>query len=247
MQVIDPSAHLGEGVKLGNFVTIGAGVVLGDRVQVGNCVTIYPGTQLGEGVFVGDNAVVGKPPRPAKTSSVHVDPHLPPLVVGPRSTIGTGAVVYAGSRIGADCLIADQAFVREGCTIGDAVIVGQGVCVENQVLIGDYTKIQSGAYITAYSTLEDHVFVAPMVTTTNDNFMGRTQARFAQEKGPTMERGARVGGAAITLPGVRIAQESFIATGALVTKDTAPKMLYMGLPAKPVRPVPEAELLENQE
>ena len=53
--------------------------------------------------------------------------------------------------------------------LGEGVVVGRGVCVENDVLIGAFTKIQSNSYITAYSELEDHVFIAPCVTTTNDN------------------------------------------------------------------------------
>jgi acetyltransferase-like isoleucine patch superfamily enzyme len=81
------------------------------------------------------------------------------------------------------------------------------------------------------------------VTTTNDNFMGRTEARFDQIKGAIIKKGARVGGASIILPGITIAEETFVAAGALVTKDTEPKTLIKGVPAKIVRSVPEEELL----
>ena len=46
------------------------------------------------------------------------------------------------------------------------------------------TRIQADAYITAYSTLEEHVFIAPCVVTTNDNFMGRTEKRLGAARGP---------------------------------------------------------------
>jgi acetyltransferase-like isoleucine patch superfamily enzyme len=117
------------------------------------------------------------------------------------------------------------------------------VCVENHVEIGDRTKIQSNSYITAYSTLEDHVFIAPCVTTTNDNYMGRTEERFSKIKGAIIKRGARVGGASIILPGITIAEETFVAAGALVTKDTEPKTVVKGLPAKFSKMVDERELL----
>ncbi|MEW5961160.1 MAG: acyltransferase, partial [Chloroflexota bacterium] len=123
------------------------------------------------------------------------------------------------------------------------VIIGRGMAVENRVTIGSYAKIQTGAYITAYTTIEDQVFIAPMVATTNDNFMGRTRERFKHIKGPTIKKGARVGGGAILLPGITIAEEAFIAAGSLVTKDTEPAMVYKGLPAKPASPVPPAEIL----
>ena len=53
---------------------------------------------------------------------------------------------------------------------------------------------QANAYLTAYSTLEEDVFIAPCVVTTNDNYMGRTEKRLDLLRGPTIRRGARVGG-----------------------------------------------------
>jgi acetyltransferase-like isoleucine patch superfamily enzyme len=152
----------------------------------------------------------------------------------------------AGSTLGENCLIGDNAGIRERCTIGDGVLVGRSVTVENDTTIGSRTKIQSGAYITAYVTLEEDVFIAPMVVTTNDNYMGRTERRFAELKGCTVRRGARIGGGVHILPGIEIGEEAFVATGSIVTRDVAPKTLVMGAPAKAVHAVAEEELLENQ-
>jgi acetyltransferase-like isoleucine patch superfamily enzyme len=90
------------------------------------------------------------------------------------------------------------------------------------------------------------VFIAPCVVTTNDNFMGRTEKRHELIKGPTIRRGARVGGGAILLPGIEIGEEAFVGAGAVVTKDVEPYMLVVGTPARPLRRVPDDELLENQ-
>jgi acetyltransferase-like isoleucine patch superfamily enzyme len=84
------------------------------------------------------------------------------------------------------------------------------------------------------------------VVTTNDNFMGRTEARFAQVKGAIIRRGARVGGGVVLLPGIEVGEEAFIAAGALVTKDVPPRKLIAGLPARVWRDVPPEELLEAQ-
>jgi acetyltransferase-like isoleucine patch superfamily enzyme len=220
---------------------IGAGCVLGHNV------VIHANIVLGAGVVVGDNAVLGKQPRPSPTSTVKIREPLPGLVVGDDSSIGAGAVVYAGTTIGRQTMIADQAFVRENCTIGDYVIVGRGVTVENNTTIGHYVKIQTGAYVTAYMTVEDYVFIAPGVYTTNDNYMGRTLERFRFRKGPTIRHGARVGANATLLPGIEIGREAFVAAGAVVTRDVPPATLVMGVPARPIRSVPEREWAENQE
>ena len=81
------------------------------------------------------------------------------------------------------------------------------------------------------------------MVTTNDNFMGRTERRKELMKGPTIRRGARVGGGAIVLPGIEIGEEAFVGAGAVVTKNVPPKTIVYGNPARPVRDVPEEELL----
>jgi acetyltransferase-like isoleucine patch superfamily enzyme len=243
---IAPTARIGSDPVFGENVVVMGGAQLGSGVSLGHNAVIHPGTILGDAVRVGDNAVLGKPPSPARTSTVLPSATLPPLVIGAGTIIGTGAVIYAGSCIGQDCLIADQAFVRERCTIGDLVIVGRGVTVENETTIGSYTKIQSQAYITAWMTIEEHVFIAPCVVTTNDNYMGRTEKRLTERKGAHIKRGARVGANAILLPGVTIGREAFVAAGALVTRDVPDAVLVRGAPARVIRKVPEAEFVDNQ-
>ena len=120
--------------------------------------------------------------------------------------------------------------MRERVEIGDDVVLGRGSYVENDTTIGALTKIQAEAYITAYSTLEEHVFIAPCVVTTNDNWMGRTEKRFGNVVGPTIRRGARVGGGAILCPGVEVGEEAFVGAGAVVTKDVPPRTVVVGNP-----------------
>jgi acetyltransferase-like isoleucine patch superfamily enzyme len=203
---------------------------------------VYPGTVLGEGVRVLENAVVGKQPTLSPRSTAKRE-DLAPAVLGAGTIVSTAAVVFAGSTIGARVIVGDQSCVRERVTIGDDVVVGRGALIENDTTIGALTKIQANAYITAYSTLEDNVFVAPCVVTTNDDFMGRTERRHELIKGPTIRRGARIGGGAILCPGVDIGEEAFVGAGAVVTKDVPQRVIVVGNPARLLRAVPEDELL----
>ena len=206
--------------------------------------TVYPGTVLGEGVKVLEGAVVGKQPSLSARSNARREP-LPPAEIGAGTIVSTGAIVFAGTRIGTRVILGDQSCIRERVEIGDDVVVGRGTLVENDTTIGAMTKIQADAYITAYSTLEEHVFIAPCVVTTNDNFMGRTERRHKLVKGPTVRRGARVGGGAILCPGVEIGEEAFVGAGAVVTKDVRARTLVVGNPARVLREVAADELLEN--
>jgi len=204
--------------------------------------TVHPGTVLEDGVRVLENAVVGKQPALGPKSTAKRDP-LPPTRIGANTVVSTGAIVFAGSSIGAGCIIGDQSCVRERVTIADDVVVGRGSLVENDTTIGSGTRIQAEAYVTAYSTLEEDVFIAPCVVTTNDNFMGRTEKRKALMKGPTIRRGARVGGGAILCPGIEVGEEAFVGAGAVVTKDVPARKVVVGNPARVLRDVPDEELL----
>ena len=206
---------------------------------------VYDGTVLGEGVKVLEGAVVGKQPTLSPRSTAKREP-LAPTTIGDGTIVSTGAIVFAGSTIGARVILGDQSCVRERVEVGDDVVLGRGSYIENDATIGAMTKIQAEAYITAYSTLEDNVFIAPCVVTTNDNWMGRTEQRFGNIKGPTIRRGARIGGGAILCPAIEIGEEAFVGAGAVVTKDVPPRAVMVGNPARWLRDVPDDELLENQ-
>ena len=204
--------------------------------------TVYPGTVLGEGVKVLENAVVGKQPTLSPRSTAKREP-LPPATLGDGTIVSTGAIVFAGTTVGARVILGDQSCIRERVVVGDDVVVGRGSLVENDTTIGARTRIQADAYVTAYSTLEEDVFVAPCVVTTNDNFMGRTERRFALLAGPVLRRGARIGVGAVLCPGVEVGREAFVGAGAVVTKDVPAGKVVVGNPARVLRDVPADELL----
>jgi len=222
--IIDPEVVMGRGIRIGHHVIIHAGVILEDDVTIG------------------DGSILGRAPSAGKTSTLKTN-DLGPLVVGCGTTIGAYAILYRGTTIGPECFIADQAQIRERCALGQRVVVGHNSTIENDTTVGDFTKLQTGVYLTAKSMVEDHVFLAPMVTTTNDPYVARTEARHAVTRGPVIRRAARIGGAAVLLPGVEIGQEALVAAGAVVTRDVPPYQVVMGAPARVVRPTPEEQLL----
>jgi acetyltransferase-like isoleucine patch superfamily enzyme len=148
--------------------------------------------------------------------------------------------------LGDGVFLGDQATVREDVTVGSQTILGRGVTVENKVSIGRRCKIETEAYVTALSTVEDYCFVAPEVTFTNDNYLGRTEERKKHFAGPTLKKGARIGANATLLPGVIIGEDALVAAGSVVTQDVPPRMIVVGVPARVLRPVPEEQLIENQ-
>jgi acetyltransferase-like isoleucine patch superfamily enzyme len=212
---------------------VGDDVTIPDSVELGGNVVIHAGTTLGAGVRVHDGAVLGKPLSLGSRSTASRE-GPPPVVIGDGATIGSGAVLVAGAAVGDGALVGDQAHVRERAAIGRLSVLGRGASMENDAIVGAGVRIQSGCYITAFCEVEDDVFMAPGVQTLNDPTAGR-RAPGQKLEGPRIRRGARVGGAAVLLPGVEVGEEAFVGAGAVVTRDVPPRTLVVGIPARPVR------------
>src|SRR5947199_10527590 len=103
---------------------------------------VYPGTSLGEGVKVLEHAIVGKQPSLSPRSTAKRQ-DLPPAELGDGTIVSTGAIVFAGTKIGARGIVGGQACNRERVTPGDDVVVGRGPVVEYDTTVGPHANIQA--------------------------------------------------------------------------------------------------------
>jgi UDP-2-acetamido-3-amino-2,3-dideoxy-glucuronate N-acetyltransferase len=226
-----PGLVLSPTASVGRDVTFGANVV------------VHDGVVIGDGVVIQDNVVLGKAPKLAPTSGAAGQP-VDALIIEEGAAICAGAIVFAGAHIGPRAIIGDQSYVRERAQIGERTVIGRGSAVDNDVIIGARVKVQTNVYVTGFSIVEDDVFLGPGVLTTNDDAMAR-HAADAPLHGATIRRAARVGGAAVLVPGVEIGEEAFVAAGAVVTNNVPARAVVMGVPARVIRQVPDEDLLER--
>src|SRR3990172_5356766 len=123
--------------------TIGKNCTIDKDVKFGVGVVVHDDSIIGSNVRVDDYAVIGKlPMRAALSATTRGETDLPPTEIGDGSIIGTHTILYRGSKIGKNVLVADLATVREDVTVGDKTIVGRGVTIENHVQVGSSCKIQ---------------------------------------------------------------------------------------------------------
>lgn len=225
------------GLLLGEDVQIGAEVAFGAHVVV------HAGTVIGAHCTIEDQAVLGKRPRLAASSSARGG-DVGRLELAERVTVCAGAVLFAGAKLGEGAIVGDQAFVRERSVTGAGSVIGRGSVVDNDVALGARVRVQTNVYLAAFTLVEDDVFIGPGVTTTNDDTMGRHDGQ-APLRGPRLGRASRIGAGAVLTPGVQIGEEAFVAAGALVTHDVPARAVVMGVPARIIREVGEEDLLES--
>ena len=229
--------------ELAPGLLLGDGVELPGDVELGGNVVIHGGTRVGGGARIQDGAVIGKPLALGSRSSTRRE-EPEPAVVGEGATVAAGAVVVAGASIGPRAFVGDQSHVRERAVIGEESAIGRGSQVDFDVTVGARVRVQTGCYLAGRSVVEDDVFVAPGVVTTNDRHATRHGPDY-QLEGVVLRRACRIGGGAVLLPGVEVGEEAFVGAGAVVTRDVPARTVVVGVPAKPVRDVPESELLDR--
>lgn len=180
---VAPSAVVGDGVELGEGVSVGPQAVIGRGVRLGARARVGPGVVLGDGVVVGEDAVIDAN-----------------VVCYAGARLGARVVIKAGAVIGGEgfgyvpgphghtriphvggCVLEDDVEIGSNCTIDrgslDDTVIGQGTKLDNQVHvghnvqigrrcllmggvgIGGSTRIGNGVVVAGHSTLVDHVTV----------------------------------------------------------------------------------------
>ena len=144
------------------------------------------------------------------------------------SYVDDGAVIGRGSRIWHFCHVMSGAIVGEGCSLGQNVVVMYGVRIGNNVKIQNNVSVYEGV------VLEDDVFCGPSMVFTNV-VNPRSHVPRKDEYRPTLvRRGASIGANATVICGVTLGEHSFIAAGAVVTRDVGRYVLAAGVPARPI-------------
>src|SRR6266478_1046492 len=173
--IIDPSAHLEDGVIVDPLAVIGPNVRIGRDCDVGarcsiqfaligNNVLIHPGCSIGQDgygfVFFGPDGHLKVPQtgRVLIQNDVEIGAgttidrgSLRDTVIGEGTKIDNQVQIGHNVTIGRHCLLAAQIGLAGSLTIGDNVALGAKVGINNHLKIGD------GAQVTAMSAVKDDI------------------------------------------------------------------------------------------
>ncbi len=222
---IHPTAVLGQGVELGEGVTIDAHVVLYDNVKIGSHSVLRAGAVIMENSSIGESCLI-----------------FPNVTVREDCHLGSRVIVHAGSVIGSDgygffqragkhykipqvggVIIEDDVEIGAACTIDRArfynTLIRQGSKFDNQVHIAHNVEIGEHSLLTA------QVGIAGSVRTGHHLVMGGQSGIVDQ---------------------LKIGNEVVVLARGLVIQDVPDQSIIGGAPGRPAKKWRKLEALFNR-
>ena len=174
--VIDPTARVAAGARIGDNVEIGPYCIVGPQVEIKSGarliahVHVTGVTTIGEGTVVYPFASLGTPPQ-----SVHYRGGATRLVIGARCelresvTMNTGTEDGGGvTRVGERCFFMVGSHVGHDCQVGNDVTLANNAVLGGHVRVGDYTFLGGHVAIHQFVRIGEGVMMAGMSATRDD-------------------------------------------------------------------------------
>ncbi len=157
--------------------------------------------------------------------------------LGDDCLVRSGSVIYGDVSIGGDFQTGHNVVIREHTVFGNHIVVGTNTVIEGHVRVGDFVKIESSCFIPTHTRIGSRVFIGPGTILTNDRYPQKSRDQYKPE-GPVIEDCVSLGGGVTVIPGVTVGKGSFVAAGAVVTRNIPPMSLVKGVPGE-IFPLPD--------
>ena len=168
--IIEDGARLGENVSLGPYSVVGADVILGDGVTLASHVVVYGRTNIGANTHVYPFASIGHQPQDMKYKGEPSE-----LIVGCNTIIREHVTMNPGTegggmvtRVGNNCLIMVGSHVAHDCQIGDHAILVNNATLGGHVQIDEWAIIGGLSAVHQFARIGRHAMVGGMSGVEND-------------------------------------------------------------------------------
>ena len=195
----------------------------------------YHPEQLSDEIVL-DNAGAGGFLEPDVTVGFRYHPDCGPARIGRNCILRKGALIYGDVRTGDFFQTGHYAVIRAKVELCDYCTIFNHSTLEGVIRMGNGVRIMAHTYIPTRTWFGDNVFVGPGVTFLNDRVPARIDP-IPPVCGARIEDDVMIGGGCTILPGITIGERSFVAAGAVVTKDVPPRSFVKGVPGE-FRPLP---------
>ncbi len=210
---IHPTAIIGENVKLGKNVAIGAYVVIEKNVEIGDDTIIYAGTYIGHDTKIGSGCLI-----------------YPNVSIRERITIGNRVIIHSGTVIGSDGFgFATVKGVHHRIpqigtvVIEDDVEIGANVTIDrarfDKTLIGKGTKIDNLVQIAHNVIIGENAIIVAQTGISGSTVIGN---------------GVILAGQTGVVGHISIGDGAIVGAQSGVTKSVPPGSVVLGSPARPI-------------
>jgi acetyltransferase-like isoleucine patch superfamily enzyme len=193
-----------------------------------NITSLYAPVNLASNSIVGEHCVLGYP----KEARLRAEQQRPgssltaePVTIGSGCLVANQVVIYEGVQIGADCVIEDRARIGYNSVIGDRTRIAYGAYVCDRVTIGVDACV--AGFVCDGTAIGDRSTV--MGELVHEYTRPHKGWWDVDEEPPLVGADSVVGYGARVVGGVRIGPRSYVAAGAVVTKDVPSECVVTGV------------------
>lgn len=161
---IHSTAVVGEGVRFGANVEVGAyaivddGVVLGDDCVVQAHAVLTNRVTMGDRNFVGYGAVIGSAPQ----DTAHTDSIASWVVIGDDNRFREHVTIHRGTSEGSVTRVGDGNFLMAGAHLGHNVVIGSRNVIANNCLLGGHVVLGDDAVLGGASAFHQNIRVGDL-------------------------------------------------------------------------------------
>jgi acetyltransferase-like isoleucine patch superfamily enzyme len=154
-----------------------------------------------------------------------IEAQAAPVTIGEKVFIGNNCTIYEGTEIGSGCVLEDNSRIGFDTRIGDGTRVMYSAFICDRVSIGENCRI--AGFVCDAAVIKENCTVMGQLAhkyTVSDLAWGEVD-----EPSPVIEAGSIVGLGAQIIGGITIGAGTYVASGAIVTRDTPPNSVVTGI------------------
>lgn len=145
---VDPSAKLGNNVKIHPFAFIDANVEIGDDCEIMPYASIMSGTRMGNNNKIFQGAVIGAQPQDFRWKGVDSFCFIGNNnVIRENVIINRGIATEGGTKIGDDTFIMAKSHIGHDCKIVGKCVIGNGVTFGGNVFVDSNVILSSNCIL----------------------------------------------------------------------------------------------------
>jgi UDP-N-acetylglucosamine acyltransferase len=165
---IDPSASLGDGVRIGPYVIIEAGCVLGEDCEVRAHAVITGRSVIGPRNQIGYGAIIGAEPQDysfkGKDSRVEI---------GSGNRIREYVTIHRATKEGGATRVGNDNFLMAGVHLGHDVQIGNQTVLANNTLLSGYVEVGDKAFLGGGTLVHQFTRIGSLAITRGGTRLGK--------------------------------------------------------------------------